>query len=141
MNLLGVEHAQIKSDRLKDPRFEHYYHTHGLQFLDVIERSYFAKLTAGHTSLIDFYEAMKNYVALRKSGSQGRQRKRESHHIIDHVLGELVWNGWQGRLGGTKSSRNKDDGDERPRNPRLGPSQIEGAVQDILKSDERRDGS
>src|SRR6266571_5440405 len=90
LNVLAVEHAQIKSDRLIDPRFEHYYQRHKIQFLDVIERMYLGKLNSGQISLDEFFEAMKGYVTSRYSGSQGRQRQREADHIIDHILALLV---------------------------------------------------
>src|SRR3989442_10967693 len=130
---LGVEHAQMKSERLRDPRFERYYERHGIQFLDVIERSYLRKLTAGQISLDDFFDAMRAYIASRNSGSQGSRRRSEAEHNVHHVLAQLVQNFHIGRRETEKSSKSQI-GQEPRRRPGMEPSGLEGALRDLGKS-------
>ena len=139
LNVLAVEHAQIKSDRLRDPRFEHYYQRHRIQFLDVIERMYLVKLNVGQISLDEFFEAMKGYVTSRYSGSQGRQRQREADHIIDHILAQLVRNYRLNQRRASKPSKNSNRPDF-PRPPRGGPDEtpLERSLRESLQSDERK---
>ncbi len=133
---LGVEHARIKGERLRDPRFERYYQKHGISFLDVIERSYLGKLNSGSISRTDFYRAMRSYVTSRSSGSHGRQRGLEADHIVSHVHAQLVRDYRVNK--GTASQSLKDYShpvNARPRAHGGEETPLEGAVRRRLQSD------
>jgi hypothetical protein len=133
---LGVEHARIKGERLRDPRFERYYQKHGISFLDVIERSYLGKLNSGSISRADFYRTMRSYVTSHSSGSQGRQRRLEADHIVSHVLAQLVRNYRVNK--GTASQSLRDYSNQvnvRPRVHGEDETPLERAVKRRLQSD------
>jgi len=136
LQMLGVEHARIKGERLRYPRFERYYQKHGISFLDVIERSYLGKLNSGSISRTDFYRAMRSYVTSRSSGSQGRQRRVEADHIVSHVLALLVRNYRVNK--GTASQSLRDYGHPANARPRVhgeDETPLERAVRRRLQSD------
>ncbi len=106
LRLLAAEHAQMKGERLNDPKFERYYRKHLTFFLDEIERSYLRKLLAGTISKDDFSLAMKDYVHSHRAGSEEEKREDEADHIEYHVLAQLAR---ELRIGNNRASRQLRD--------------------------------